>query len=158
MTRTFATSGHNRGAVRLTALGFALSTACAGRGDPDNTAGNSDHGNGSEATSTAGESSPSESTGEQPDPVAISTACEAFCELADGCDPDFIPTYAESLEDCIASCIDGLELDYSDGCGPQQLMRITCWNGLTCEQWLEFIETGYSACGDTPEQMGPCPD
>lgn len=70
-----------------------------------------------------------------------------------GCDPDAIPMYYDSLEDCVMGCIETHEQYFADGCGPEELMQIICWADLSCEQWLEFTKTGYSDCGDTPETV-----
>jgi hypothetical protein len=139
-----------------------LFAACEARRVPDDTAGDadesgevgSDPGTGTSSTnaetSETAQSSELESTGAEPDPVAIQTACEDVCVLTIECQPEVIPKYYDSLEDCIAQCITGLEQNYADGCGPVQFMRVVCWTDFTCSEWLDFVETGYSSCGDEP--------
>jgi len=84
------------------------------------------------------------------DPDVVQDACENFCEIEIGCQPDLIPMRYDSLEDCVAGCVDNTALHFADGCGPEALMRLTCWSQLSCEVWLEFVETGFSPCGDDP--------
>jgi uncharacterized spore protein YtfJ len=141
-------------------MALGIHAGCAAQKDAGSTSGSVDEGAeissgtgtgvGTSEGSEAGESSQGESTGAQPDPAAIQVACDDSCEMVIECQPEVIPKNYESLEDCVGQCIEGLELNYADGCGPIMLMRIICWADLSCEDWLEFVDTGYSSCGDDP--------
>ena len=140
---------------RVAALAVAVAVACEARnvddssGDAtvDTVTGTS---SGTSEGSEASDGSEAESSAGQPDPAAMQEACDASCTKLIECQPEVIPEYYESLEDCVSQCVQGLELNYADGCGPIMFMRIVCRTALSCEEWLDFVETGYSSCGDDP--------
>jgi hypothetical protein len=145
------------------ALVFVIADAACERGDGPDDVG--DHADDTQPTDDSSgpptgdttamhtDASQTESSGPGPDRGAIEQACQDSCQLAITCDPDEIPTYYDSLEDCVSGCIERTELYFADGCGPVNLARLVCWAGLTCEEWLAYVETGFSPCGDAPGTM-----
>ena len=136
---------------RRKALVVALACAYLGCTDRSGPAGTDSQG--AEGQASEGDPTSGSATGEQPDPAVLETACADYCELEAPCLPEAIPTFYESIEECVAGCIVSLESKYRDDCGPESLARLVCWADLTCEQLTEFSKTGYSSCGDNGDPL-----